>query len=260
MKTHRFTINVPNPTETTVVVDLRLEPDSVSGLKPPLDVPRAALKLTAFFLSLQPCAPEGPSKLTLTLKPYTSVDVYVTAVTADPPSQRDGGTAAVQVIDRRGGKVVGGAMFVCVDGPASVSPGTFLPTKRPCPVALAKNPYGVPLDGHPTKAIIKTLPLAATFTLVVPITNPGGRALLDVTVYLEHLGRTGAAFLPGRWNVGTLTPGQVFYATWTVMSGSRPGTFQASVVVESRNADPTRLMAPVRMSEERPSPVRRGRG
>jgi hypothetical protein len=53
---------------------------------------------------------------------------------------------------------------------------------------------------------------------------------------------------------------QIFYATWTLTSGSIPGNFEASVVVESRNADPTRLMVPVRMSEERPSPVRRRRG
>ena len=151
-------------------------------------------------------------------------------------------------------------MFVCVDGPTTASPGRFLATKKPCPVTLAKNPYGVPLDGHPLKAIIKTLPLAQTFTLVVPITNPRATTVQEVTVYLEHLGRTGATFAPGTWNVGALDSGQIFYATWTVTSGSTPGNFEASVVVESRNADPTRLMAPVRMSEERPSPVRRRRG
>jgi len=256
MKTHRFTITVPNPTDASAVVNLSLEPDSVAGLKPPLDVPRAAIKVTKAFLSLEPCAQEGPSKLKLTLKARTSVDVHVTAITSDPADRRIGGTSAIQVVDRRGGKVVGGAMFVCVDGPAAMSPGKFLATKKPCPVTMAKNPYGVPLDGHPLKAIIKTLPLAQTFTLVVPITNPRATTLRDVTAYLEHLGRTGATFVPGRWNVGALEPGQVFYATWTVTSGSRPGNFEASVVVESRNADPTRLMVPVRMSEERPAPNR----
>ena len=260
MKTHRFTINVPNPTDASAVVNLSLEPDSVVGLKPPLDVPRAAIKVTKAFLSLEPCAQEGPSKLKLTLKPYASVDVHVTAVTSDPADRRAGGAAAIQVVDRRGGRIVGGAMFVCVDGRAGMSPGRFLATKKPCPVTLAQNPYGVPLDGHPLKAIIKMLPLAQTFTLVAPITNPRATTLQEVTVYLEHLGRTGATFVPGRWNVGALDPGQIFYATWTVTSGSMPGNFEASVVVESRNADPTRLMVPVRMSEERPSPVRHRRG
>ena len=259
MSTHRFTVNVPNPTGATVVALLSLEPAPRIGLDPPLDLPRGALKLQRAGLSLDPCALDDTGKIRVTLKPYASVDVYATIVTADP-RPGTGGSAAFNLVDRRGGRTAGGVMLVCVDRPGPEAAATLVSTPRPCPVALFRNPYAVPLNGHPEKQIATTLPFTGTFTLVVPVTNPRPRPLQDVTAYLEHTGASGAAFVPAVWNIGTLNPGQVFYATWTVSSGGVTGAFSASVVVESQRADPTRLTAPFRVGrEQRENPIVRKR-
>lgn len=250
MSTHRFTVNVPNPTDATVVALLSLESATLAGLDPPLDVPRGALKRVSASLALDPCAREGKARLRVTLEPYASVDVYATIVTADS-RPGVGGAAAFNLVDRRGGRTVGGVMLVCVDRPGAEAAGTLVKTPKPCPVTLSQNPYAVPLDGHPAKQITQTVPFTGSFTLVVPVTNPRQRTLDEVTAYLEHTGASGAAFVPAVWNIGTLNPGQIFYATWTVFSGGVTGAFSASVVVESQRADPTRLIVPLRVGRAR---------
>jgi hypothetical protein len=54
---------------------------------------------------------------------------------------------------------------------------------------------------------------------VAPLTNPTAAPLHGVRAYLEHLGGSVAGFTPTSWNIGTLAPGQVFYATWPLQAG-----------------------------------------
>jgi hypothetical protein len=240
------------------VVELAIERASLRDLAlPALDVPEEELELTHAGLALDPCA-DGKAKLRLTLDPHESVDVHATATTA-VPGGRAGGAAAMHIIDRRRGKVAGGVMFVCVDRPGPEAPGQTVATAKPCPVALAEEPYAVDVDADPT-ATRRRLTPGATFVFVVPVTNPTRSRLGAVTVYLEHLGISDAAFLPVTWNVGTLAPGDVFYAAWTIVdAGSATGTFEASAVVQSKGRDATRLAAPFTIGRARQRPDARTR-
>jgi hypothetical protein len=241
MTTHRFVVNVPNPTRSGASVELSLERGDLASLgQPGLDVPEAELEIAAASISLEPCD-EGRGKLGVRLKPFTSIDVYVTATTADPPDPNIGGAAVLHLVDRRFGKIAGGVMLVCLDGPHAETPGQLVTTRGTCPAELA-DLYFSDHETDPTKRRSRTIPANDERTLVAAITNPTSRSLTDMTIYLEHLGSSGAVFTPQAWNAGSLQPSDTFYATWTVGShGALPGSFEASIVVDSKNRLPVRL-------------------
>jgi hypothetical protein len=252
MTTHRFVVNVPNPTRSSASVELSLERGDLASLgQPGLDVPETELEVTQASISLEPCD-EGRGKLGVKLRPFTSIDVYVTARTADPPDPNIGGAAVLHLVDRRFGKIAGGLMLVCLDGPHAETPGQLVTTRGTCPAELAEL-YFSSHETDPTKLRSRTIPGNAERTLVAAITNPTSRSLTDVTVYLEHLGLSGAVFTPQAWNAGSLQPSDTFYATWTVGShDSLPGSFEASIVVNSQKRLPVRLHGQLKV--DRPEP------
>jgi hypothetical protein len=242
MTTHRFAINVPNPRDHAEIVELALEPvpGGLEGTALPLH--DGSLHVERAGISLDPCGSEGPRTLQLRLNPFASATVTVMIVTA--PSAK-GGTTAFNLIDRRGKRVVGGVTLACVDRPLPDGQPRTIPAANPCPVALAASPYPVGVNANPSiKPPRASMTLGTPCDLVAPLANPTKTPLEDVQAYLEHLGTSDAQFTPTTWNIGTLAPGDVFYATWRVQpNGRNTGTFESSIVVASRRKDAIRLHA-----------------
>lgn len=249
MREHRFVVNVPNPSARAVTANLRLE--KVKHARLPRIVPdfrQRPSKVLSVALMTDPCASEGPAERRLKLAPRSSVDVHVRVVTAPQPGAKDG-IAAFDLIDERGGSVAGGVTLVCLEQPAAEPAPGVVRSPRPCPVVIAEKPYAVPPGDDPGGRRVRTIPLGVEVELVVPITNPTKRRLQAVRAYLEHIGESDAVFVPVTWNVGTLHPGDVFFAAWPLTtSGSRTGGFEISVVVDSAGKDPTRLPAIFRIA------------
>jgi len=132
-------------------------------------------------------------------------------------------------------------LLACIERAFPDTPGIVVPARKACPVVLA-DLYGSRHAEDPTKLRTHTLALENEFTLVGAITNPTSRPLAGVTTYLEHLGLSGATFIPQTWNVGTLRPQDIFYATWAIMTaGAQPGAFESAVVVQSKGSVAKRL-------------------
>ena len=240
MTVHRFAVNVPNPDAQSASVELRLEPVRRGELSwlhhEGVETP---LKVTSTGITRDPCAERGQPKLTLSLDPFTSVDVHVVVITA--PSGRPG-VAAYHLIDRRGGKDAGGVLLVCADPLFTEPGGQVVSTPKPCPIVLARDLYAIQPGDDPAKSPAKPILAGNSMEFVAQITNPTAGALKETRVYLEHLGGSNAEFAPGTWNVGTLAPGAVFYTTWSIRTSPwQVGAFNASVVVVSEAMDPVRL-------------------
>jgi hypothetical protein len=255
MTTHRFAVNVPNPEPSSVTVELGFQQAGAADLQALLlQVPKAELEIERAGISLDPCD-AGERGLKRRLRAHSSIDVYATVVTQSPANPAKGGTAALQLTDRRNGKVVGGVLLACIDPPMQDGPGQDVPTRTPCPVTLSRAPYAVEPDTDPSSSAPQTIPSGATVDLVARLTNTKRPRLTDVTAYLEHLGGSDAQFTPAVWNIGTLRQDDVFYATWRVTAtGISSGSFEISIVVQSKGTDPTRLKAPIRIgSPKEPS-------
>jgi hypothetical protein len=242
MATHRFTVNVPNPSSRRAVVDLRLEAvrrADLAGLG--LDLDGRTLETVSAGITLDPCGEETQRRLEIGLAARESRDVHVVIETAAASA---GGIAAFHLVDRRAGKRAGGVTLACVEPALVDPPGQTIPTPRPCPIVLAGNPYPVRPGSDPSRPVSgRRIALGSHVELVVPITNPGKHAVEDVEVYLEHLGSSDAEFAPATWRVGRMAAGAVFYASWLVHpSGVATGIFEASIVVASRGRDPVRLL------------------
>lgn len=251
MTVHRFAINIPNPTPGPVRPRLRLERVKRGELKGlGLELPRAELKVSRAIIARDPCQEEGKEALTLRLKPYESVDVYVVIDTGPPPPR--GGVAAFNLIDQRARGWTGGVMVACVDPRLVEPPGQLITVKRPCPAVLA-DLYGVLPDQDPSSPPAPgRLPAAAEVDLVAAITNPQARALQEVQIYLEHLGSSGTHFVPATWSAGTLNSGDVFYASWRMRPPPAPAAVvPATIVVDSAGANPVRVTGTVAVAEER---------
>lgn len=245
MAMHRFAVNVPNAGGRAETVQLRLEPVKrmqalwlhPEGVKTPLEVTNSGI-------TLDPCAERGKRELTLNLEPFTSVDVHVVVTTAAPGRP---GIAAFHLIDRRGGKDAGGVLLVCADPPFVEPAGQVVAPANPCPAVFAADVFIVRPGEDPSKpSPAVALVAGSSMEIVAPITNPTAGPLSEARVYLEHLGGSNAEFTPGTWNMGTLKPKDVFYATWRVRTSAwQAGTFVVSIVVGSRGTDPVRLAGKV---------------
>jgi hypothetical protein len=260
MAVHRFSVNVPNPGSARTIASLRLEPVRRTALRAlGYAAPDAQLKVESAGLTLDPCGTEGTKTLRLTLRPYSSVDVQVVIVT--PAAARASGMAAFHLVDERAGYPAGGVTVACISGSGPEPAGAVVAAADPCPVTLASAPYPVDRDADPTQPLpTMTVRMGAEVDLVVPVINPTRSPLAGVQVYLEHLGRCDAQFVPITWNVGAMAPKQVFYATWPVhAAGWMTGAFEASVVVVSQRKESVRLTAPFRIGKAREAPARRRR-
>lgn len=241
MATHRFSINVPNPTAKAASVLLTLEAAKNTDLKNLcLNMHPETLEVENFFITTDQCAKEGKQELQTKLDPYASLEVFVVIQTSAVTKP---GNVFYNLIDKRGGTVVGGVLLACQEPVIPDGPGTVIGTKNPCPAILAADIYLAEADGDPRKPIPKNkIPFGVSVDIVAAITNPTPKPLSDVVVYLEHLGISGLEFEPGVWNVGTLEPKDVFYATWaTKLNPLQNPKFSASVVVTSQRKDPVRL-------------------
>jgi hypothetical protein len=257
MAVHRFAINVPNPAPRAVVVDLQLEPLSRVP-RAGLTAPAGKLRVERAGLALDPCASQVDKTLRVTLPPFSSVTVTAVVVTAP----KGKGAAAFHVVDRRNKRDAGGVTLACIEPMPRDSRGQSVPAAKPCEVVLAGTPYMVEPDADPGRraASARLIP-GAQCDFVVPLINPVDRPLDHVVAYLEHLGGSDADFAPVIWNIGTMAPKQIFYATWRLRaSGGRRGSFDAAIVVESSGKNPTRLRAPFSVagkSEPAPTSPRR---
>lgn len=241
MTDHQFTVNVPNPTAQSASVQLRLEParrqdfDWLSR-----EYSNTALEIIDMGLALDPCARAGKPTLKLKLEPFSSVDVHVVINTA---TSKKPGAAGFHLVDQRRGKDVGGVFLVCVDPPFAEPAGQVVSVANPCKAILAADIYTIPPGDDPSQAS-RTRPIRPgdSLELVAQITNPTGRPLKDVQAYLEHLGSSNVEFTAGTWNIGTLSKGDVFYATWPICATRwQTGSYEASIVVVSQGAAPVRL-------------------
>jgi hypothetical protein len=237
MAMHRFKVNVPNPTDRAAVVQLRLEPGKLTGLAEfPRGDKRGPLKVVAAGLALDPCAESGRAELKLRIGARDSVDVYAIVTTA--ASSRPAATG-FHVIDRRGGKDVGGVFVVCAEPTLADTVASVVPARRPCPAELvdlfAVAPGAEPL---PTNAVAVAPGDAVDLVALVR----AGQALKDMQIYLEHLGAGNAEFTAATWNLGHIPKGTVVPARWALQtSGWQTGVFRASLVAMAGGFDPTRL-------------------
>jgi hypothetical protein len=248
MKTHRFVVNVPNPTKQSAAVDLRL----ATVAKPKLSAivgkrPKGSMDVVSAGLNLNPCSEEGERRLSLKLRPFSSRDVHVVIRTNGP------GIAAFHVIDRRNNRDAGGVMLLCADPAMSEPAGVTVAVARPCPAEIAPGVRVIEAGGDPTKpAPGLDVQAGHAVELVVPITNPSRVPLKNVQIYLEHLGASTMSYVPVVWNAGVLNRHDVFYATWTLNMGWREsGVISATVVVSSQRTNPVRLMAPFSINMRR---------
>jgi len=252
MVTHRFTVNIPNPTAQGVVVDLRLARVPGADLRTlALDAPELDLKVVSAGMTLDPCGVNGRERQEVKLQPYSSIDVHVVIVTA-PADPAKGGAAAFHLSDHRGHSQTGGVMLACVERPGPEWAGKVIGTANPCPIAFATDPYAVSPGHDPSQRPAHTqIVLGTNVDLVAAITNPTPSRLDDVCVYLEHLGISDAQFTPITWNVGALDPREVFFAVWPVrVSGWMTGTFDGSIVVLSSRTEPVRLRSRLHIGRE----------
>lgn len=239
MTLHRFEVNIPNPGPQAAEVKLRLEPaaaDALAGLCPEK---RKPLRIAGATIGRDPCE-KGEAELRLTVAPFASIDVFIAVDTGDSPKP---GIAGLHLIDRRGGKDVGGVMLVCADPPLQDLPGTIVPAPRPCPIVLAGTPQAIAAGADPASASHLSPALARRdgFDLVAALVNPTEAPLREATAYLEHCGPGGAGFAAGVWNIGTLAPGDIFHASWRVGPGQDSAAVQPVIVVSSARSDPVRL-------------------
>lgn len=243
MSIHRCSINVPNPETTSVIVQLRLDPvkrSALNGLS--LELPESSLVVESAGLTRDPCAKEGTRTMRLKLAPRSSTDVYV-VVNSRADARGKATMSAFHIVDERAGRPNGGVTIACVDGMKTEPEGKVVRSRNACPIVLAAHPYPVARGSDP-----RDVPSSSTVTTgsavdwVAPITNPTRKMLFDVQVYLEHLGPCNAAFTPMTWNVGALQPKEVFYAIWGIdAKDGMVGSFEASLVVGSKNSDTVRL-------------------
>jgi hypothetical protein len=250
LTTHRFTVNVPNPTAQRSVANLSLKTAKrreLNGLA--LDLPRRSLNILRAAIALDPCDCGKDKRMTVKLRPYSSLDIHVEIETAS--AQGAAGIVAVHLVDRRPDGRAGGVLLVASD-PAIVDPaGQVVDVKNPCPVVLAGRLYPVDPEHDPSHKPAATIfPAGREFDLVVPVTNPTRIRLADVQVYLEHLGACDASFRPVLWNIGIMNPRDVFFATWRVTTARQNGKFQVSIVAVSRRTNPVRLTASIQVVDK----------
>jgi hypothetical protein len=257
MTTHRFTVNVPNPSPKPVLVTLRLTPVKPGGGRAPLDVPDGPIEVGHVGLTLEPCGKGEDGQLDVKLEPLASVNVHVVV---EVNASGRGGSAAFRLSDERGGRVVGGVTLVCVDRAAPEHAGVVVPSPNPCPVTLAGAAHFGQLGGDPAKAANDSLTVGTTMELVVPVTNPTGAVLPDACVYLEHLGASAATFRPRTWNLGRFQPNETFFGAWDVSAlGVTAGIFRASLVALCDAHEPVRLQLPFKLGPSTERNPRTGR-
>lgn len=243
MSIHRCSINVPNPEATSVTARLRLDPikrSALTGLS--LELPEASLGVENAGLSLDPCATEGTRTMRLKLDARSSIDVFVIVNSRTDPRGK-AAMSAFHLVDERAGRPNGGVTIACVDGIKPEREGRLVRSRNACPIVLASHPYPVARGSDPRNVPSSTAMITGSaMDWVAPITNPTRKVLLDVQIYLEHLGSCNAAFAPMTWNVGALMPKEVFYASWNIdATDGLVGAFTASLVVGSKNNDTVRL-------------------
>ena len=237
MTMHRFKVNVPNPTDKAAAVQLRLEPGKVTGLAEfPRGDKRGPLKVIAAGLALDPCAESGRAELKLKVAARDSVDVY--AIVATAASSRPAATG-FHVIDRRGGKDVGGVFVVCAEPPLADTVAAVVPTRRPCPATLV-DLFAVAPGAEPLPANAVAVKPGDLVDLVALVR--ADQVLKDMQIYLEHLGAGNASFTAATWNLGDLPKGTVVPARWALQTSAwQTGVFRASLVAVAAGFDPTRI-------------------
>src|SRR5262249_4064399 len=141
--------------------------------------------------------PMRPRPLRVQLPARTATTVHVSI---DTTGQH--GAAAMKLVDRRGGEVVGGVTLLIVEGGLPDPPIQPLPAKNPCPMVLGEELYWLP-SALPVWAerFEGAVPPGSEVKLVAWITNPTETTLENATVYLEHLGGADAEFQPATWNL-----------------------------------------------------------
>jgi len=183
--------------------------------------------------------------LTVRLDPQTGADVHVTI-----DAVGSNGVAAMHLVDRRDGEIVGGVTLLVGGNSINVSttPGE---ARNPCPLTLGEAPFWLPPGDEPG-VTRRTGPIPAGYDVdvIVWVMNETEATLGDATAYLEHLDGADAEFRPAIWNLGSFEPGARFPLRWRVRGGDRAaGDWIASIVVAANGYDPIRLRPTVSFGE-----------
>lgn len=240
-KIHKFAINVPNPSEKLAEVMLSLKPASSKDISTAVvpELVKNKLHILKAGISLDGCGNVSKKSLKLTLKPFSSIHVYVNVESSLSKKQE---VAGLHLVDTRKGKITGGVLLICTSKPLIESPVTVITSPNACSAVLAKGLYGIEVGKAVTKPQFRVVPSGKEIEMVAQITNPTANPLQNTRVYLEHLGGANAEFDPGIWNIGTLNKGEIFYATWKIRSKTwLRGYFEPSIVVSSQGSEPTRI-------------------
>ena len=264
MPVRDFRIHIPNPGDGRSTATLTLEPVSEPELDAlGYDLPAERLTVRAVRITsnapastLAGClyafrpfivgivdrllgrtAPIQRHPLHIRLEPKSATDINVgfDAVGAK-------GVAAVRLIDRRDGVVVGGITMLVLAG-ISDAPPREVASENPCPIVVAQEAYWLALGSEPDETPPGgPIPPGFDLQFVVWVTNPTTEILDGAVAYLEHLGGSTVEFTPATFNLGALEPGDRYPLKWRIRSaGGAPGIWRASVVVASSGTSPVRL-------------------
>jgi hypothetical protein len=197
MTIQRFEVNIPNPGQNAVEVELILEaggPDELAGLGFPNRDQKVEVRWSG--ISLNPCDEQGTEKLAIKLEPHSSVNAFVVA-----EINGAAGASVRHLVDLRDGQRAGGVMLVCATGLDVDPAGQLIESDRACPAVLGDNPY--PLVGDDPRVVPGSVSLnvGVRTTIVVPILNPTSELLPETWAYLEHLGLGDGRFEPGTWQI-----------------------------------------------------------
>jgi hypothetical protein len=273
---HRFAVTVPNPSSEAVASTLTLETVPAADLAAAgYSLPSRELRVRAASLAVSggPAGLLGCSAviwlawralvawvrrmlglapsvapLHVELEPRGSIEVTVAIDVQDAD-----GVAAVHLVDRRAGRIVGGVTLLAVNG-LEAQPAVVIDAAKPCPLAVDGVPHWSPPGAEPDDpGFGPSMPFGSEVQLVVWIANRSETLLEQATAYLEHLGGSGARFDGITWHLGDLEPGARFPLVWTVSGRqARAGGWTASVVAAAAGFDPTRIPVRIGFAEQQP--------
>lgn len=277
MAVRRFTINVPNPSNGAATASLRLEPVPETDLTAlGYDLPAERLEIRAvritssapastlkgclsavwmtlvtiiYWLLRRPVPFRSPLNIRLEPRSAADVTVSIDAVGAT-------GAAALHLVDRRGGRVVGGVTLLVLEGVAEPVGGPIA-APNPCPIVLTEDAFWLPAGSEPDAArFAGPVPAGYEVDLVARITNPTENVLEGATAYLEHLGGLDAEFRPATWNLGSFEPGATFPLRWRISARrGASGRSIGSIVVAANEFDPIRLRTTIEIGSLSPVEV-----
>ena len=236
---------VPNATSREMIASLvvrPVDPSSVEGLLPVVSEYGRPLEYVSFGISDPETDGTPQAELQLSLGPFQDKIVRFQIETIEPEEGQTA-IAAFQLADYRGGTLVGGVTVVCTTPPYFTEIASSRDPENACPLVLTTEDLTFAYTGtSPEQTVnVKDIQPEKSLSIVAVVENPGKDTVTGASVYIEHLGRSNVGVEGKVWNIGTIEPGQRFWAMWQVdASNVNPGHHEASFIFRGDGYSPIR--------------------